>query len=447
MENALKQQILSFNTSARSEVFSKINSYRTHASNADEWLRLFKVLLGLSLLFTTGFGLVLHFNLVEPYLGAAGAGVFAGILTVFLELAKIRAAKWAMRDVIFGFFKQGLTATLMIALGAMIAAGAFWWSYYNSTQGVQYISQYLGHDRVERVEVLPPTGALDAKIAETKATEKQAWKTQWRGTTTWAATQAAKEALKVQALQEEQRLLLLQEAAKQQAVEDQKRDVFIGKVAFLLSFLGGKMEWLQLIIILGMVFCEHALWQRMKSSGQSAGASSTGFQQFSRPAPSGGVPSPLDNRTEYFNRSRQTGEVVSSPAPVAVNGTPGRSASAAVDGPAVSQCDTAATASTAEMSPEASDLVLQAIRNRLQGELANLKNENGNPETVVKRMKGWVWELNHHIQGRGFRPTVEETERFLRFSQQMRPHIETIEENGGIPHWNACVDWLEQLPR
>lgn len=451
MQNELNSQIKGLLPgSARGSIFSKINSYRSDGTHADEWLRLFKfVLLPISVIFTLCFGLAFHYNLTLPYLGGAGAVVFALLLTVFIEASKITALKWFMRDVWFGLFRQNISSALMVFMGGLIAVGGFYWSYYNSTKGVAYVSNYLGETKVEREIIQPPTAEVDANLAATKAAQEKAWSTQWKGTTTWEATKAARRALQVQEVQEKQKLLLLEQAAQQQARADERRDVFIGKVGTLLSFLGGKMEWFQLLIIAGMVFCEKALWERMKLAGnQPAGMNrqATGFRSYPNGA---GSPSPIQNEAppvEYFNRNRETGNVQTQPYPKAVNGLPKTPPQAAHEWPGVSQCDTEQEPRTQTGTTVGADTLLRFTMNKLQGEIANLQNKNGLPVSVVKRMQERVGEVIRAIDTGDFRPSEKEAARFLAFNdRQLAEYAEEIKAHGGLPEWRRVIEHLEQF--
>ena len=453
MENQLNAQIKGILPgSSRDEVFRKIHAFRSHGTHADEWLRLFKwVLLPASIVFTVSFGLSYFYHLFLPYLGQTGAGVAAGLCTVFIEATKIKALKWFFRDIWFGLFRQNISSFLMVVMGGLIGFGGFWWSYYNSTQGVAYVSGYIGEYKVERQIVQAPTAEVDANLQATKAAQEKAWSTQWKGTTTWAATQAAKRALEVQALQEKQKLLLLEQAAKDQQRADARRDLFIGKIGSLLAFLGGKMEWFQLAILLGMTFCEKVLWdKKMQEAGHQPTAmnraTSTGFRSYPNGA---GSPSPIQNEAppvEYLNRHRGTGNVQPQPYPKAVNGLPKTPPTVAQEWPGVSQCDTEQAPRTQPGTTVGADTLLRFTMNKLQGEIANLQNKNGLPVSVVKRMQERVGEVIRAIDTGDFRPSEKEAARFLAFNdRQLAEYAEEIKAHGGLPEWRRVIEHLENF--
>lgn len=450
MQNELNSQIKGLLPgSARGSIFQKINAYRSDGTHADEWLRLFKfLLLPVSVIFTVAFGLAFHFNLMTPYLGTMGAVVFAVLLTLFIEAAKITAMRWFFRDVWFGLWRQNISSALIVFMGGLISVGGFAWSYYNSTKGVHYVSAYLGETKVAREIIQPPTAEVDANLAATKEAQKKAWGTQWKGTTTWEATKAARRALAVQEVQEKQKLLLLEQAAQQQAAADERREVFIGKVGTLLAFLGGKMEWFQLLILAGMVFCERALWERMKQAGHQPAANgrpaSTGFRSYPNGA---GAPSPISNeapQVEYFNRNRTTGNV--QPYPKPVNGLPPQPPATDQAAPTVSQCDTDQDGRTARGATVGADALLRFTMNKLQGELANLQNQNGLPVSVVKRMQERVGEMIRAIDTGHFEPSPKEAARFLSFNdRQLSEYADDIKAHGGLPGWRRVIEHLEQF--
>jgi hypothetical protein len=193
-----------------------------------------------------------------------------------------------------------------------------------------------------------------------------------------------------------------------------------------------------------MVFCEKALWERMKMAGnQPAPARSTGFRSY----PPAGAPSPISNEApptvEYFNRNRYTGNVQTTPPyPKAVNGLPPTPPQNATGAPGVSQCDT----DQDKIKIVGADTMLRFTMNKLQGELANLKNESGLPQTVVKRMQEKVGDLLAAIDTGDFRPSEKEAARFLSFNdKQLSEYSEEIKAHGGLPEWRRVIEYLEHF--
>lgn len=296
-------------------IYKKINSYRDNGTHADEWLVLLRILLPISAAFTLAFGCALHYNLVLPfalklpYAGTYAAFAFGLLFTAFIELSKIIAGKWFFRQVFFGMWKQGLSSMFAILCGGILAAGAFFWSYYNSTAGVKYLSSYLGETHIERKIVEAKTQDVDTRLLTTEQAGQKGLGTQWKGNTTRDGQRIAKNASAAIAEQERQKTIIMERAAADQQQSDQHRTTFITTVGQLLSFLGGKMEWFQLIILLGMVANEKTLWHRM-----------TGKQN-------GGQSSPTNHNGQFYNAQPigfnvdQSGQVRTTP-PRPVNGLP-----------------------------------------------------------------------------------------------------------------------------
>ena len=380
MQNQLSTQLGALLTSQRESVWENINNYRDNGSHADEWLRFFKwVLLPISVAITTIFGMAFHIHLLTPYLGVSGAWIAGIVLTVFIEAAKIKVSMWVIRDMAFGLFGQGIAAAGLTLLGIMIMSVAFYWSYYNSTKGVAFLTENIGQEIVERptVDHREATAEIDARIRETEMTRVAGLSTKWRGTTTWEGQKIARQSLAVQEKQEAQKTMLMEKALKEQEKLDANRDKFISKTAFVLSWLGGKMEVFQLLIILGIVLCMRALWDRMNGKGPQS------------PTPS------ASNALQFLSK-----KAVQTP----VNGIPTNATHKTPAQPTVSQCDTgegSTNKASTDMSP---DDVLELATTKIRRDLANLRNENGKPESVGNRLMQIIADLNTKVLLDDFAP-------------------------------------------
>lgn len=404
--------------SAGASVFKRIHSYRDAGTHADEWLILFKILLPMSALFTLAFGAALHYNLTLPYLGTGGAGIFAGLFTGFLEVSKTIAGIWFFRNLIFGLWRQGIPSLGMMLCGGCIFAGAMLWSYYNSTHGVSYLTQHLAPTMVERqvVDLNERTADVDARIDKTAKTADRGLSSTWKGKTTVDGLRVAKNATRVQALQEEQRLLLLQQATADQQRADEHRENFIDRVSVLLSMLGGKMEFFQLFLMVGIVLCERSLWERIKGApGQS--------------------PTPSPNTKGYYYNSPPT--TVPPATPPHRNGATANNSAAFTLHPHGSFWD--AMQKTVARSPQTvarsngpqvstdPDAVLQLAKTRLQSHVANFADRQRRPSTTAANCADIINEVGRKMEGRGFEPTPKVAEDFYRY---MLSVFEALDNNG-----------------
>lgn len=392
---SLTTQLKNVFPSSRNEIFKKINSYRSEGTHADEWLRLFKFfLLPIAVLFTVVFGFAIHYNLALPYVGHYGALLCAVLLTAFLEWAKIVAMRGFFRDLFFGLFRQGISTALIMVIGFFISLGAFMWSYDNSTQGVQYIAKYLGETMVHREVVQTNTSELDAKIESTLHAKDAGLNTKWKGTTTQDGQKIALTALAVQAEQEKQKTLLLEQDRENQQKKDGHREEFINRVGILLSFLGGKMEFFQIALIIGIVLSEHALFGMMKNGG---GTTTPGGKKSTRQA------SKFDefvNGTEFGTEKAVNG--------LPKNQTPGT----------VSQCDTdfKGTTGTQAHTTISMDDKLRYSLYKIRRDVPNLKNENGLPASIMKRITDELLSLNTSFKFvENARPSQEVARDFLEY--------------------------------
>ena len=367
-------------------VFERISKYRDSGTYADEWLIILKILLFISVLFTLAFGATLHYNLALPYAGYWGALAFAGAFTIFLEISKVYTGVLFLRHAFFGMFKHGASSLGLMIAGGAICLGAFMWSYYNSTQGVQYLAYYLGERHVERpvVDLKGKTADVDARLSKTDAFAQKGLGVQWKGIVTRDGQRIARNATAAIAEQERQRTLLLQQGTQEQARLDEHRSTFISKVGILLSFLGGKMEWLQAIMLFGMVWAEKTLWHRMTKTGKipTYPTGQNGRNQFVPSSPIG------------FNVD-QNGNVRSAVPQRPINGLPQADASVYHTVPHQNGQDDSI----------GSDAVIKQARTIIQRELANLANENGHPRTISGRINAAIIAQSREVLKPAFSPS------------------------------------------
>ena len=379
-------------------IFKKINSYRDNGTHADEWLILLKILLPLSAFFTLAFGMALHYNLALPYAGHYAAGAFALIFTAFIELSKIIAGRWFLRQLFFGMWKQGQSSAMLILSGGLIAAAAFVWSYYNSTTGVTYLAHYLGEKHVERpvVDMNAKTAGVDTRLTNTQKIAQKGLNTEWNGTTTRDGQRIAKNASAALAEQERQRTILIEQAANEQKTLDTHRKTFIGKVGELLAFLGGKMEWFQVLILAAMVAAEKTLWHRMTKGGANP------------------LPYRTNNGYNYaqnpigFNLDH-SGNVRAASPPPAVNGFPNTK-----HGNPNGLYHNVPQKNTDNGSIGA-DAILKNAYGRIQRDIKNLENEHGRPRTVAERIHTAMIEVGREAKKPAFKPSHRMASEFYIF--------------------------------
>lgn len=405
--------------SAGQSVFKKINSYRSEGTHADEWLILFKILLGMSSIITLGFGAALHYNLTTPYLGHFGAIAFAALFTLFLEIAKTITGIWFFRNLFFGIFKQGIPSFLIMLCGGAIFAGAFAWSIYNSTHGVGYLVKYLAPDVIER-QVIDPnqkTAEVDARIDATGDLANRGLASKWKGKTTVEGLRIARNASKIQAEQERQRTILLEQAAKEQERADQHRDAFVDRVSMLFSMLGGKSEWFQLLFIAGWVLCECSLWQRIKEKGAPTpsgkktttepGTQYTYKAPTGQPYPINGA-GPVNNQTGFSLRPLRNVLFDDAPNTVARSG------------------ETVARSNADAVTTDA-DTVLKYAKTRLQSNVANFSDRQRRKATTAANCTAIINDVAHKFRGRGFEPSPEVASDFYQYIQTV---FDAMDANG-----------------
>ena len=167
---------------------------------------------------------------------------------------------------------------------------------------------------------------------------------------------------------------------------DTNRQTFIGKVGELLAFLGGKMEWFQLLILFAQVAAEKTLWHRMTAKNAQRRQSS---------------PTTTWNNANIANvnpigfNTDANGNVRSAAPPRPVNGLPNNPPEALYHN--VPQPNAAAPAI-------GSDQAVKHYKTLMGREIANLKNENGNTATVCGRLRGQITEFSRIVEQSGFDP-------------------------------------------
>lgn len=413
--------------SAGSAVFRKIQSYRDNGTHADEWLILFKVLLVMSSIITLGFGIALHVNLSQPYLGMAGAWAFAIVLTVFLELSKTVAGIWFFRNLFFGIFKQGIPSTAIMLAGMGIFLGSLLWSISNSTNGVQYLVKYLAPKVIERQVIDPAekTADVDARINQTATLANKGMSSTWKGKTTVEGLRVARNASRIQAEQERQRTILLEQAAKEQERTDAHHDSFIDRVSMLFSMLGGKSEYFQVLLLAGIVLCELSLWQRIKA-GQNTPAPQPAPEP--APAPPSPTPQPGGRRYQYANGAQYSAD----PPTNFHNGATTYNSDFKIR-PHSSFFDTVARSpqtvprSNAPTAANYADDVLKLAKKRLQANVANFDDKQRRPSTTAGNCTAIINDVAHKARGRGFEPSPDVAEDFFKYAQTV---FEAMDANG-----------------
>jgi len=281
-------------------VLKKMHAWRDKGSYADEGLIIFSTLLGISSLFTLGIGYLLHREFFTPFLGETWATVSAVAFTLFIEGAKIVTALWALWMVVFGVFKRGLPSLLITILGLVLALAAFSWSIHNSTVGVEKLVNQLASYKTPPApfDGAAATAAIDAQIQSLQTTQNAALSTKWRGTTTVDAMRTAKSTARTIEELQSQRGLLLHQAMTEHTTRTENRTAFVDGAAFIATTLGGKMEYLQMVLLLALVICYRAIWEHIKT------AQNTDHQ----PAPAAAAPTMhqvVNGQNPYLNQTER----------------------------------------------------------------------------------------------------------------------------------------------
>lgn len=389
-------------------VFKRIHKYRDSGTYADEALRIFKFfLLPISAFFTLAFGWALHYNLFHAYIGTTLAHITAGLFTAFIEVAKILIGVYAIRLIAFGMYKQGVSACILTFFSLLIGIGAFCWSYYNSTTGIQYATKIASDLIINRKIIDPTTDAapLSERIETTYNLAKKGINIKWKGKTTRQGQKITENASAAILEQEKQKTILFQRATDEQKRSDLSRDQFVSTTGWLFRFLGGKMEWFQILLIIGLVASEKTLWHRMTNPAktpppyrQNGNSQNVQYNQ-----------QPIGFNTDASGNVRSSTQIP-------VNGLP------------KTQPDTLyhnVPQKKAGPTTIGSDEAIKHYKTLMGREVANLKNENGRPHTVCDRLHAQIIEFSRVVLNAGFDPATKlATEMYLYLEMQVFPTLE-----------------------
>jgi len=192
---------------------------------------------------------------------------------------------------------------------------------------------------------------------------------------------------------------------KKQKVLDTHRTTFIGKVGELLSFLGGKMEWFQVLILAAMVAAEKTLWHRMAGSGTPP-----------HRTPRNNFQPVQDALKEYHNGYQRAAMP-----PPAVNGLPNTP-------------DEPLYHNVPQTNPSTdgigADAILKLSYGKIQRDLKNLEKPdgtpNGNPRTIADRIHAAMMEVGREAQKTTFKPSPRMgTDFYLFIKNKVYPTLES----------------------
>lgn len=195
MSNTL-EQIKEATKSLTNRDVNRLVNQRNPNTNADE-VRIFIVII---LAITTGFcaytGFLFYKETFGKSFGGATAFVFAISLAAVVELAKVMLGTRVLRSVFFGWAFKDLWNTGYWLFAGLLFVGSFIWSVNISTDGMQLLTRSRSAERdtsAMSIAITDATRDIDRQITDAKKMQGEAMATKWKGTTTWAATQLAKE--------------------------------------------------------------------------------------------------------------------------------------------------------------------------------------------------------------------------------------------------------------
>lgn len=216
-------------------------------------LLLLWVLVGLTVIVCTTFGVAYHYSVFTDAAGSKVWGVVAAILfLIIVEITTVLLGLYFFDALLERLWWKSLKRFLLVALTGTIVFFAVDWSISISTKGVAAINKQIRTQEVYQNNqfALPPAViSIDSQLAKINQTIQTAKGSTWKGRPTGEGLEVIKENTQLQRDLMRQRELLLQSSISHQ---DSIRNNQLGGVAHtadLLSEYGGKAEYAKVICL------------------------------------------------------------------------------------------------------------------------------------------------------------------------------------------------------
>lgn len=385
------------NTAASTNIFDEIREWRTSRANslsnqevtklarlrnpktnADEAMMFTTAVLFVATAFCFYCGYLCYrdtFSGFTPFEAALSALALAGAC----ELCKVFLTRLALRAILFGWISRTWWDFGQWGFVLVLACGAFWWSIQISTEGLEMFYRHHSETAVERTtlsdHLRAATADIDGQIASQQATQNSSLQSKWKGTVVWEAQKTATGAGKNIAALQAQRAALLTAATEEWKAADGRTTKKVEGWVFWVKKYGGYMEVVSILCLLAFAFGERKLVSHNLSEP-------TDWPTGTGPKPLSGERAPSSASVSQF-----------SPTPPTVS-QPSQS---------VSQFGSGATV-------VGSDEILESAKTSLMRDMANLRNGNGQPLTVARRLVAVLNNVYSATLYPHFAPTPEKME-------------------------------------
>lgn len=255
-----------------------INGYRANLlkyayqrnpdSILDETLLGIWALMGVSILFTVGFGAYYHWAMFQSAFEVGIISVVGSFLVfIVLEITKIFFGLVCIRGLFSGLTFRSFHRLAFMVLVGFVSFFAFRWSIDISTKGIAQVNSYLKQTELtESTSFVPPPSiaALDAQIAALESSKKAGAKATWKGRTTQQGLGviADNTALQSKLVEQREKEMAAARAAFEESQNLEKTQ--IAATATLLTDYGGKAEIVQIVCLFLIVLFEIINWQKNK---------------------------------------------------------------------------------------------------------------------------------------------------------------------------------------
>lgn len=369
------------NTNSVQQQAKRIAAINDDGTSADEILKVTRWALYALLLYSGVLGAMSYYRNFEPSFGHEAALLFCLCLAGVIELGKNFFAKWSLRIPFFrGFGHIWRTPfNTFLWIGAVgLSVVCFVMSIINSTKGGEQLATMLRQER-ENVTFQPSTPDLDQQINDLQAQIAQNGTVTWKGVQTYQAQKTSANLSKSLDKLIESRN---NQQNKQREDFEKREGQKANNTAFgakLVMSSGGYVELLQILLILLWVSCERTLLAR--ALGANASPTPTGNEQQSFRLNGDGVS--FNGNGNGFNSGFHNR------APIGYRNT---------TAPPVSEADRGLTEpkqiNTVRHSPEA----FKQHRANFYRYRANLKNGDGNRQTVCGHLKTALDGMAEHLE-------------------------------------------------
>lgn len=366
----------------------KASRLRSDKTNADEARIILNIILFVAEAITAYMGFLYYKEAYESNLSPMFGAIMALGVAVTVEIAKVFLVRLALRSILFRWIVESWSQLGYWAFVFILAVSSYIWSYTISTDGMEMFvknNQYKSRPKDDlQQKIAAATAGIDAQINQESSARSASEQTKWKGTTTIDAQRSIrKNNSNIESLLAQKQKIVDDITAKSNAGNAESSNIQNSFTSFIKKF-GGYMEIICALCLIALAFAEMRLVEVVSSDPNASPTPEP--QPVSNPQPQPQPQPKFNNHNPtYFNRGSDGNVVSFSNNPVA-------------------QSDTAVPHDAPHMVSVGSDGVLRDAITRIKRDMANLKNENGNPLSVYNRIASALTSLHNATKDKNFDP-------------------------------------------